>query len=91
MPQISEKTKNKIFENIIHYLFAKSPESIYTSKIAEEIARDEEFTKSLLLELAKKKIVVEVKKSPKGEDYKLRRRWRLTEKAYAAYKATQRS
>jgi len=41
------------------------------------------------LELKNKKLVLEIKKNPKGIDYKRRLRWRLSEKAYQAYKANQ--
>jgi len=88
MPNISEKKKEKIQEQILHYLFSISPEAAHTNLIAQEIARDEEFTKSLLQQLKSKDLVLEVKKNRQGEDYIRRQRWRLSDKAYEAYKKT---
>ena len=89
MPQISQKTKDKISEQILHYIFTISPESQFTSEIASNIARDEEFTKSLLQDLQKKKLVIEIKKNSKGIDYKKRQRWRLSNEVYEIYNKKQ--
>ncbi len=89
MPQISQKKKEKIQEQILHYLFEISPQSQFTSKIAETIARDEEFTKSLLLDLKQKSLIIEINKNPKGLDYLKRQRWCLSDKAYNIYKQKQ--
>ena len=89
MPQISKQKRDKISEQILHHLFEISPSATFTSKIAESIIRDEEFTKSLLQELEKSKLVVKITKSPQGLDYSRRERWRLSDKAYAAYKKYQ--
>ncbi len=42
--------------------------------------------KSLLVELEKKGLVISIRKSPKGVPYSRRIRWRLSRKAYQAYK-----
>ena len=89
MPKISQAKKDKISEQILHYLFTISPNPAYTSKISEEIARDEEFTKLLLTNLKSKKLVIEVRKNPKGKEYKKRQRWLLSSQAYEAYKSHQ--
>ncbi len=89
MPKLSQKTKEKIQEQILHHLFEISPQSQFTSKIAETIARDEEFTKSLLQDLKLKNLSVEINKNPKGLSYSKRQRWRLSDKAYEAYKQKQ--
>ena len=89
MPKISQKKKDKIAEQILHYLFTLSPDSVYTNKIADETARDEEFTKSLLQDLKEKNLVVELNKNPKGILYTKRQRWRLSDKTYEAYKEKQ--
>jgi len=86
MPRISQQKKDKIAEQILHLLFDKSPQPLFTSQIANEIARDEEFTKSLLLELKSKSLVSEVSKNPKGIPYLRRQRWRLSNHAFKAYK-----
>jgi len=87
--KISKEKKEKILEQILMYLYTTNPQPVFTSKIAEEVARDEEYVKKLLLELRKKGLVVEIKKNPKGEDYKRRSRWRLSNKAYSIYKSKQ--
>lgn len=89
MPKISQKTKEKIQEQILHHLFTISPEAIHTNKIANEIARDEEFTKSLLQDLKTKNLIVEINKNPKGITYAKRQRWRLSQSAFDAYKQRQ--
>ncbi|MFW5846618.1 MAG: hypothetical protein ACOCUU_00520 [Nanoarchaeota archaeon] len=84
--KISDKKKEKILEQILLVLYESFPKLIFTSHIAEEIARDEEYVKKLLIELKNKKLITEVKKNPKGVDYKRRSRWTLTKKTYQAYK-----
>jgi len=87
--KISEKKKEKISEQILAFLYSISPKLLFTSDIAQEIARDEEFVKMLLLELNKKNLVVEIKKNPKGTPYIRRSRWKISDAAYRAYKIHQ--
>jgi len=89
MPKISQKKKDKISEHLIHYLYSVSPEPKFTSDIAEEIARDEEFTKVLLTNLKSKNLLLEIKKNPQGKDYSRRQRWTLSQEAYSAYNKRQ--
>jgi prolyl-tRNA editing enzyme YbaK/EbsC (Cys-tRNA(Pro) deacylase) len=91
MPQLSSKKKDKISEQILSYLFSSSPEPQYTVTVAEELARDEEFIKSLLQELEQKKLVIKVTKSPQGVEFTRRQRWRLSNAAFDAYSRMQRS
>jgi hypothetical protein len=91
MPVISQKKKDKIAEQILHHLFEISPESAFTNKIAETLARDEEFIKFLLQELQKKSLIVLVNKNSKGITYEKRQRWRLSQQAYDIYKKHQRT
>jgi NMD protein affecting ribosome stability and mRNA decay len=60
---------------------------LFTFDVAREIARDEEFVKQILLELKRRGFVVEVNKNPEGIVYKRRARWKLSDKAYKAYKS----
>lgn len=90
MPSISTKKKDKISEQILSYLFTQSPEPRYTVDIARELARDEEFIKSLLQDLEQKKLIVKITKSPLGFEFSRRQRWRLSNQAYDAYKRMQR-
>ncbi len=87
--KISIKKREKISEQILAHLFSISPKLAFTSHIASEVARDEEFIKLLLLELKNKKLLVEVKRNPKGVEYLRRSRWKLSDIAYQAYKKSQ--
>lgn len=86
MPRISNQKRSKISEQILSYLYNISPEAAFTSKIAEEIVRDEEFTKSLLEDLEKNKLLIRISKGPDGQDYTRWSRWRLSNAAFEAYK-----
>ena len=84
--KLFDKKKEKISEQILALLYSQSPNSLFTSNIAQEIARDEEFTKKLLIDLRAKKLIVEIKRNPKGVPYSRRSRWNLSDKTYIAYK-----
>jgi len=84
--KISQQKRDKICEQILATLYLKSPRPLFTSEVAREIARDEEFVKTLLEELDKKQLVIKIKQSPKGQQYKRRIRWRMSNKAYNTYK-----
>jgi len=89
MPPISKGKVKKINELILSFLYHNSPNSFYTYNIAQEIIRDEEFTKKLLHDLAKGELVVRIDKSSKGVTYLKRERWRLTNKTFKAYSQLQ--
>ena len=86
---ISKEKKEKISEQILAYLYSTNPKPIFTSHIAKELARDEEFIKDLLISLKKKEFIVEINKNPKGKEYTKRSRWKLSEKVYILYKQKQ--
>ena len=83
---LSDKKKEKISEQILALLYSQNPKALFTSNIAQEIARDEEFTKKLLVDLKSKKLIVEIKRNPKGIIYSRRSRWNLSDKTYMVYK-----
>ncbi|MDP3987469.1 MAG: hypothetical protein Q8P81_04560 [Nanoarchaeota archaeon] len=87
--KISEEKKEKISEHILALLYSHSPSSLFTSVIAKEVARDEEFIKKVLLDLKSKSLVIEIKKNPYGKKYLKRSRWNLSDAAYEAYTKTQ--
>jgi DNA-binding IscR family transcriptional regulator len=87
--RISKQKEEKISEQILLFLFSQSPKAIFTAHIAQELARDEEFVKKLLIELEKKGLATQVKKNNDGVDYSRRMRWQLSGKAYDAYKKLQ--
>ena len=84
--KISNEKKEKISEQILAFLYSINPKSLFTSSIAKEMARDEEFVKKLLLELKDKKLVIEINRNPKGIPYIKRARWKLSDEAYKSYK-----
>lgn len=84
--KISQEKCKRISEQILTFLYTNSPKSIFTSHIAKELARDEEFIKKLLKELTSKNLVIEVKKNPKGKPYARRSRWKLSDGVYNMYK-----
>jgi len=87
MTRLSEEKIKRIKEDILSLLYRTAPRSLFIAEISRELVRDEEFVKRLLSELEAKEFVVSVKKSPKGEDYRRRTRWRLTSKVYKTYRA----
>jgi hypothetical protein len=87
--KISEKKKEKILSQIVDFLYINFPKPLFTSFIAQEIARDEEFVKKLLIELKNKKLINEIKKNPNGIDYIRRSRWKLSNETYSIYKNKQ--
>ena len=89
MPKISNEKIEKIGEQILHLLFSKFPIQIFTSDVAKELARDEEFIKKLLLDLEKKNLVVKITKNSEGYTYSRRIRWRISNSAHKIYKEHQ--
>ena len=87
--KISNQKKEKISEQILGFLYSINPQIVFTSHIAKEIARDEEFVKRLLIDLKKKNLLLEIKKNPKGKDYLKRSRWKLSEEVYEIYQKQQ--
>jgi len=85
MSQLSEDKKQKISEQILSVLYEKFPKPLFTSNIAQEIVRDEEFTKTLLQDLKQKELIIPINKNPAGKEYSRRIRWRLSNKAHQAY------
>ena len=87
--KISEEKKNRIIDQIIHYLYQSFPCYPFTAEIAREIARDEEFIKKLLLELKDRNIVISIKKNNKGIIFSRKIRWKLSNKIYEIYHSKQ--
>lgn len=85
MPLISKEKKEKIQEQLIYFLFTIFPKQVFTSDIARELARDEEFVKKLLLELETKNVLVKIDKNSQGIKYERRARWRISNETYEIY------
>lgn len=88
--KLSKLKREKISEQILSLLFHSFPKQKFTAEIATEIARDEEFIKTLLFELKDKKLVIDIKKNPNGIPYTRRLKWQLTPQAYTAYQRASR-
>ena len=87
--RISQQKKDKISEQILAVLYNNFPKQLFTAQIAREIPRDEEFTKNLLKQLWNKNLVSPIRKNPKGITFSRRIKWKLSNKAYDAYKQHQ--
>ena len=85
MPRISQPKIQKIKEQILYFLFNTFPKQVFTSEIARELARDEEFTKKILLVLEKDNLIIKISKNSSGKKYLRRNRWRISNQAYKAY------
>jgi predicted transcriptional regulator len=85
MPKISTEKQQKIAEQTLFYLYSIFPKQIFTSDVARELARDEEFMKKILDNLEQKELIVKITKNPKGKTYSKRSRWRISNKAYEIY------
>lgn len=86
MSRISQKKVEKIKEGILSVLFEAGMRGMFTKQISDEIARNDEFTLQLLLDMEKQKIVKQIRKTKKGTEFIRRKQWTLTDKAYEAYK-----
>jgi len=89
MPRISVEKLNKIKEQILFFLYSQFPKQPFTSDIARELARDEEFIKKIMLELHKDSLVIKVEKNTEGIKYVRRLRWRISNKVHQAYAENQ--
>ena len=87
--KISQQKQDKIAEQILNLLYNSFPKSLFTSQIAQETARDEEFTLKLLKDLEAKKLVISINKNSAGKDFIRRKKWRISSQAYEAYKQHQ--
>ncbi|MBS3074567.1 hypothetical protein J4447_03895 [Candidatus Pacearchaeota archaeon] len=86
MSKLSKEKRERIMSNILSLLYNIFPQSLFTAKISEEEARDEEFTKGLLIELEKRGLVKAIRKNPHGSPYSRRIRWTLSPRVYKIYK-----
>ncbi len=83
--KLSKEKRDKISEQVLSFLYHSFPKAQFTSEVSKEIARDEEFIKTLLFDLKDKNLVMAVKKNEDGKDFIRRIRWQLAPKAYQAY------
>lgn len=85
MPRLSKQKTDKIKEQILYFLYSIFPKQVFTSDIAKEMARDEEFVKKIMIELEKSELAVKIDKNSDGIKYEKRIRWRISNKAHEIY------
>lgn len=83
--QLSKEKRDKIAEQILSQLYQSFPKQLFTTQIAKELARDEEFIKKLLFDLKEKGLIKDIKKNKQGIVFTKRIKWQLSTKAYEAY------
>ncbi len=76
MSRISKKNFERIASDVASALYSHYPVPLTTRAVAREVARDNEFTKRVLLFLESRKIVLSVKK-----DYERWVKWKLSKAA----------
>ncbi len=85
MPRISDKKIERIKEGILSYLYDNPAKPIFTSQIAEEMIRDEEFILRLLKELHASKLIKKISTNSRGKQFLSRRKWTLRPEVYTKY------
>ena len=83
--RLSKNKKDRITEQILAFLYHSFPKQQFTATISQDIARDEEFVKSLLFDLRSKGLVVPIRKNSKGVAFTRRIKWTLTKRVYDVY------
>jgi len=86
MSKLGEKKIQKLKEQILSILYHNNFNPPFTSQIAEEVVRDEEFILKLLLILKKEGLIREINKNNDGKTYLARKKWILKNKVYEQYK-----
>ena len=86
MTKISDRNIKKLKEQILSVIYTSHFNPLFTSNIAEEMIRDEEFTLRLLNELKKEGFIEEITKNTNGKKYISRKKWILKSKIYDQYK-----
>lgn len=87
MVRLSTKTIQLLKDDIISILYDQPLRPMFTNQIANELRRDNEFTKKLLLILKKEGLVEPINKNHKGQEYLTHTKWRIPPKVLKAYKA----
>lgn len=86
MSKISKKKVEKIKEVILRVLYDAGIRGMFTKRISDEIARNDEFVLKLLLDMEKQGLAKQMKNTKKGTQFIRRKQWTLTDQAYEEYK-----
>ncbi len=84
MSRISEKAFRKIAENALVVLYEQYPAAMSTAKIADELARDNEFTLRVMDFLKGKSLVIRLAEGRHGA-YSSWNKWKMSPAAYKKY------
>ena len=76
MVRLSERTIKLLKEDILAILYERPLVPLFTYRISQELRRDNEFTKKLLLLLKKDGFVEEIAQGKKG-NFLARRKWKI--------------
>ena len=85
MVKLSEKTMKALKEDILSILYERPLIPLFTYKVAQELRRDNEFTKKLLMMLQKEGLVEEIDQGNRGK-FLARRKWKIPQKVLEAMK-----
>lgn len=85
MSRISQKTFNKVAEEVIRVLYEKFPLASSTFEVAEEIGRDKEFVLKVLSFLEERHFVERLDVGKSGESYSKWKKWKLKREIKAKY------
>jgi len=85
--RLSQTKKDKIAEQVLSFLYHTFPNQPFTATISQEVARDEEFIKTLLYDLNEKGLVIPIRKNKQGDIFTRRIKWRLSQKVYDIYRS----
>jgi|TARA_Y100000310_G_scaffold72227_1_gene68247 DNA-binding MarR family transcriptional regulator len=80
MSRLSDKTVEKIKNDILYVLYEAKLNGMFTKHIGDEIARDDELILRLLKDMENANLVKRI------SNFKRRVKWVMTEEAYSKYR-----
>ena len=87
MVKLSKKTINLLKDDIVTVLYENPLKPMFTNEIAVALRRDNEFTKSLLLELREIGIITNIKMNKRKKEYLIRKKWVINHNILKGMKA----
>jgi len=82
---MSQKSFQKVAEQVLGLLFERYPGPLSTNAISKEIARDNEFAAKVMAFLHQKRFVALCRVAKSGRQYSTRKYWRLSTETHAKY------
>jgi predicted transcriptional regulator len=87
MSKLSQKTFDRVCENILSVLYERYPIPVSALELSEELARDNEFVSRVLVYLQGRKLVERVETGKSGEPYEKWVKWKLSKNVKNSYDA----